>query len=54
VAAQDRRRAADVAAGVLLISTDFLTSNVIKTAEVPKLLERPVYPILVGYCAPSR
>jgi hypothetical protein len=50
-----RRRISDglsrADAGVLLISTDFLTSNFIKTVELPILLSKSVYPILIGYCA---
>jgi hypothetical protein len=38
-------------AGVLLISADFLTSEFIKSKELPALLPKPLYPILIGYCA---
>jgi hypothetical protein len=37
-------------AGVLLISTSFLTSNFIKSVELPKLLAKDLYPVLIGYC----
>lgn len=38
-------------AAILLISADFLTSSFIKETELPALLARPTYPILIGYCA---